>query len=123
MSTPANSENPDEVQHNAAFHQSLHCKRKKSLDKNAIFFENYNLTSLDKYNDLFQVYCMNPEGRFHYRALTRILKTGVQDSHLVKSRSPTGKKVGVPLKKSWSPTNLCIPYIFSILAGSDIIFD
>ena len=42
------------------------------------------------------------------RALTRILKTGVQDSHL-----------GVPLQKSWSPTNLCIPYIFSILAGSD----
>ena len=37
------------------------------------------------------------------RALTRILKTGVQDSHLAKSRSPTGKsgsptpkKVGVP---------------------------
>ena len=44
------------------------------------------------------------------KALTRILKTGVQDSHLAKSRSPTGK--------SGSP-NLCIPYIFSILAGSD----
>ena len=29
------------------------------------------------------------------------------------------EKVGVPLKKSWSPTNLCIPYILSILAGSD----
>ena len=45
------------------------------------------------------------------RALTRVLKTGFQDSHLAKSRSPTGK--------SGSPTNLCIPYIFSILAGSD----
>ena len=52
------------------------------------------------------------------RALTRILKTGVQDSHLAKSRSPTGKS-GSPTPKSWSPTNLCIPYIFSILAGSD----
>ena len=52
------------------------------------------------------------------RALTRILKTGVQDSHLAKSRSPNGKS-GVPLKKSWSPTNLCMPYILSILAGSD----
>ena len=29
------------------------------------------------------------------------------------------EKVGVPLQKSWSPTTLCIPYIFSILAGSD----
>ena len=53
-----------------------------------------------------------------YRALTRILKTGVQDSHLAKSRRPTGKS-GSPTLKSWSPTNLCIPYIFSILAGSD----
>ena len=25
MSTFANSEDPDEMQHNAAFHQSLHC--------------------------------------------------------------------------------------------------
>ena len=53
-----------------------------------------------------------------HRALTRILKTGVQDSHLAKSRSPTGKS-GSPTPKSWSPINLCIPYIFSILAGSD----
>ena len=33
------------------------------------------------------------------RALIRILKTGVQDPHLAKSRSPT--------PKSWSPTNSC----------------
>ena len=52
------------------------------------------------------------------RALTRILKTGVQDSHLAKSRSPTGKSRS-PTPKNWSPTNLCIPYFFSILAGSD----
>ena len=47
------------------------------------------------------------------RALTKILKTGVQDSHLAKSRSPT--------PKSLSPTNLCIPYIFPIFAGSDTL--
>ena len=52
------------------------------------------------------------------RALTRILKTGVQDSHLAKNWSPT-RKSGSPTKKSWSPTNLCISYIFSIIAGSD----
>ena len=41
-------------------------------------------------------------------------------------RTPIWQKVGVPLEKlgvllqkSWSPTNLCIPYIFSILAVSD----
>ena len=38
------------------------------------------------------------------RALTRISKTGVQDSHLAKSRSSTGKS-GSPILKSGSPTN------------------
>ena len=47
----------------------------------------------------------------NFRALTRILKTGVQDSHLAKSRSPTGKS-GSPNPKKLSPTNLCIPYLF-----------
>ena len=31
MSTFANSEDPDEMQHNAAFHQDLHCNGKKYL--------------------------------------------------------------------------------------------
>ena len=30
-------------------------------------------------------------------------------------RTPIWQKVGVPFPKSWSPTNLCIPYIFNIL--------
>ena len=34
MSTFVNSEDPYEMQHNAAFHQDLHCKGKK----NTIFF-------------------------------------------------------------------------------------
>ena len=37
------------------------------------------------------------------RALTRILKTGVQDSHLAKSRSPTGKSGSPTLKKLGVP--------------------
>ena len=31
MSSFVNSEDPDEMQHNAAFHQGLHCKGKKVL--------------------------------------------------------------------------------------------
>ena len=39
MSTFVNSEDPDEMQHNAAFHQSLHCKGKNIFrQKRAIFF-------------------------------------------------------------------------------------
>ena len=53
------------------------------------------------------------------RALTRILKTGVRDSHLAKSRSPTGKS-GSPTPKNLESHQLCIPLIFSILAGNDI---
>ena len=57
MGTFSNSKDPDEMQHNAAFHQGLHCKGKKIFrQKNTIFFENYNLTSLDMYNGLFRVY-------------------------------------------------------------------
>ena len=41
MSTFANSEDPDEMQHNA-FHQGLTVKVKKIFrQKNTIFFENY----------------------------------------------------------------------------------
>ena len=47
-----NSEDP-EMQHNAAFHQGLHCLCKK----NFIFFFNYNLTPLDMYNGLSQIFC------------------------------------------------------------------
>ena len=37
-----NSEDPDEMSHNAAFHQGLHCllKQKRYSDKNTICFEN-----------------------------------------------------------------------------------
>ena len=39
-----------------------------------------------------------PRSVLFLRALTRILQTGVQDSHLAKSRSPTGK-IGSPTPK------------------------
>ena len=42
MSTFANSEDPDKMQQNAAFHQGLHClaiaKVKRSSDKNILLF-------------------------------------------------------------------------------------
>ena len=49
MSTFANSEDPDEMKHNAAFHQGTHClqRYKRISDKtNTLFFFNYTLTPL-----------------------------------------------------------------------------
>ena len=55
-STSANSEKPDEMQHNDAFHQgSTLLERVKKIlrKKKTIFVSNYNLTPLDMYNGLF----------------------------------------------------------------------
>ena len=46
------------------------------------------------------------------RALTRILKTGVQDSHLAKSRSPTGKSGSPTQKKLESHQFVHTVYLF-----------
>ena len=46
------------------------------------------------------------------RALTRILKTGVQDSHLAKSRSPTGKSGSPTPKKLESHLFVHTVYLF-----------
>ena len=46
----------------AAFHQALHCLY---LGKKDLHFEQYNLTPLDMYNELSQVYCIKPEGRIY----------------------------------------------------------
>ena len=65
MGTFTNSEDPDEMPHDAAFHIRVYtvCYGKMDLQtKKTIFFENYNLTSLDMYNGLSQVYCIKPEG-------------------------------------------------------------
>ena len=44
MDTLANSEDPDEMSHNAAFHQVLHCLLRQNLhrDRNTIIFRNFN---------------------------------------------------------------------------------
>ena len=57
MGTFTNSEDPDDVLHNAALHQGLHCllSKKRSLDKKIQYFFNYNLTPLDIYNGSSQV--------------------------------------------------------------------
>ena len=63
MSTFSNNEDPDEMQHNAAFHLGLHSKGKNDLQtKEYNIFENYNPTPLDMYNGLSQVYCIKLEG-------------------------------------------------------------
>ena len=43
------------------------CKgKKRSSDKRIqYFFKHYNMTPLDMYNRLSQVYCIKPEGRIH----------------------------------------------------------
>ena len=60
MSTFANSKDPDEMQHNAAFHQGLQAK-KIFRQKKTIFFK-ISLTPLDITNGLSQVNRMKPEG-------------------------------------------------------------
>ena len=49
------------MQHNAAFHQGLHCllRYKGSSDKSTFFGENYNLTALDRYSGHSQVFVSN----------------------------------------------------------------
>ena len=68
MSTFANSEDPDEMQHDAAFHLGLHCLKgkKRSSGKRIQFFFNFKHTPINMYNGLSQVYCIEPEGRIHY---------------------------------------------------------
>ena len=68
--TFANSEDPDEMPHNAAFHQGYTLFVKEKIDvqtKNkTILFRNvynYNLPPLDICNRQSQVYCNKPEGR------------------------------------------------------------
>ena len=62
MGTFTNSVDPDEMPHYTG--SPLFVMVKKHLQtKNTIFLENYNLTPLDMYNGLSQVYCIEPKGR------------------------------------------------------------
>ena len=53
MGTLANLEDPDEMPHDAAFHQALHCllrQNKSSVKEIQYFIGTYNLWSLNIYN-------------------------------------------------------------------------
>ena len=71
MHTLAYSEDPDEMPHNAAFHQGLHWLLRQAIfrKRNTILFENYYLWPLDIYSGQAQVYCIKPKEEF-----TSILK-------------------------------------------------
>ena len=68
MSTFAYSEDPDEMQHNAAFHQGVHCfkiKKKLLREKNTIVLENYSLAPLQMYNGQSYLNCIYMYGKIH----------------------------------------------------------
>ena len=63
MSALANSEAPDEMQHNYKYNTVLHFNNfhfvKVKQTRNTIVFTNYNLTSLYLYNGLSQIIVSN----------------------------------------------------------------
>ena len=64
----ANSEDPDEMPYNAAFHQGLRCllrQKKTILRRNTILSRHYNPWPLKLYNEPSKVYCVKSEGRIH----------------------------------------------------------
>ena len=66
--TFTNSEDPDEMSHNAAFHQCKPClsrKKRYSKKKMQYFSFNYNLIHLDIQNEPSEVYCIISGGRNH----------------------------------------------------------
>ena len=77
-----------------SIHQGLHClhRQKWSSDnKNAILFENYNLTPLDMYNGLFQVYCVTGSRYIwiNYRGMVECLP--VDPANWIRFPAGTGK--------------------------------
>ena len=82
-------------------------------------------TALQRYNGKPNIFGSKIWPFFSYFLRALISKTGVQDSHLAKSRSPTGKS-GSPIPKSGSPTNSRIPlsvvvYLTLILPFATIV--
>ena len=68
MDTLANSEDPDEMQHNAAFHQCLHCLL-RYIQSSWIEVHNYleiiTCATLKCINGQFHPYCTNMYGKIH----------------------------------------------------------
>ena len=75
MSTFVNSEDPDEMQHSAVFHQGLHYLSRYKIfrHKNTVLFKNYNMTLLDMYNGLPPSLFNKPEGIIHWHTLYILL--------------------------------------------------
>ena len=67
MHTLANSEDPDEMPHNAAFHQGLHylLREKQFSEKEIRFLLEIITCDLGMYNRPSQVNCIQPKGRIH----------------------------------------------------------
>ena len=64
MGTMANSEDPDEMPHKAAFHQGLHCSlRENQSSENFFLIKTYNPGPLNIYNGHN---CINFYGKFHW---------------------------------------------------------
>ena len=67
--TMANSDDPDEIHHYAAYHHGLHCLliATKSIirERNTIVFGNYNLLPLNIYNGPSGLDCIKLYGKFH----------------------------------------------------------
>ena len=70
MGSEANSEDPDEMPHNAAFHQGLHCLlRFKEHSETEIHhnFENSTCDPLKLHNGQYHTYYINIYGKIHQR--------------------------------------------------------
>ena len=67
MHTLANSEGPDEIQHNVTFHQDLHCllRRKRSLEKEMQFYlEGLTCDPLNYTSDHSKIIASNQKADF-----------------------------------------------------------
>ena len=66
MGTLANIEDPDEMQHNAAFHQDLHCFLRLSQSSGTEIHHNLEKSTCDPYiehNGLSHAHCINMYGK------------------------------------------------------------
>ena len=93
-------------------------KRHSKIDKTNILMTNGSLMKDQRIAECSPwsiLQCFWPALSYNWswhRALKRILKTGVQDSHLAKSRSPTGKSGSPTPKKLESHQFVHIVYLF-----------
>ena len=68
MGTLANSEDPDEMQHDAALHQGLHCLLRLTQSSGTEMhynLENSYLQPLKVQNEQSHTYCINIHGKIH----------------------------------------------------------